>query len=62
MSEIANILLCMVLVQCGTGILVMINTYNSYKFMKHRIELDKKNELREDRAYKTRLDNLGEKK
>lgn len=62
MIEIANILLCMVLVQCGTGILVMINTYNSYRFMKHRIELDKKNELREDRAYETWLDNLGEKK
>ena len=62
MSEIVNILLCMVLVQCGTGILVMINTYNSYKFMKHRIELDKRNELREDRAYETWLDNLGEKK
>ncbi len=62
MSEIANILLCMALVQCGTGILVMINTYNSYRFMKHRIELDKKNELREDRAYEIWLDNLGEKK
>lgn len=62
MSEIVNILLCMVLVQCGTGILVMINTYNSYRFMKHRIELDKRNELREDRAYETWLDNLGEKK
>lgn len=62
MSEIANILLCMVLVQCGTGILVMINIYNNYRFMKHRIELDKKNELREDRAYETWLANLGEKK
>lgn len=62
MSEIANVLLCMALIQCGLGIFVIINTYNNHRFIEHRMALDKKEEERRQKAYLAWLDSLGEKK
>ena len=62
MSEIANILIGMALIQCGVGIFVIISTYLNYNFFEHRMALDKKEEERREKAYVAWLDSLGEKK
>lgn len=62
MSEIVNVLVCLVLIECFLGVFGIINTYLNYKFFEHRMALDKKEEERREKAYLAWLDSLGEKK
>lgn len=62
MGEIINILIVWVLINAFLGVFVIFNTYLNYKFIKHRIRLDRKKELMDDRAYETWLNSLGDRR
>lgn len=62
MSDIAVVLVFLVLVQCIFGVFIIIDTFYHHKFIKHRMEIDNKRDMRDERAYQAWLDSLGEKK
>ena len=62
MSDIVNVLVFMALTECFLGVFVIINTYLNYKFIKHRIRIDKELREQRDKAYLVWLDSIGEKK
>lgn len=61
MSDIVNVLVFMALTECFLGVFVIINTYLNYKFIKHRIRIDKELREQRDKAYLVWLDSIGEK-